>query len=370
MISMVGNPRNILMTADTMGGVWNYSLQLSRALAKYDITVHLATMGNAPSNEQMKETAFIDNLKIYPSSYQLEWMDDPWQDVAAAGEWLLDLAADINPDLIHLNNYVHGNLPWPAPVLMVAHSDVLSWWQQVKKEEAPVRYQVYQEKVKEGIMGADFLVAPSQAMLNYINYFYPNQTPARVIPNGIAADGWRQESKEPYIFSMGRVWDESKNLLMLSEAAVELDWPLQIAGNNLHPATGKPVELNNVNFLGQLNAIQVQQKLASSSIYVLPVKYEPFGLSILEAAMSGSALVISDIDSLRENWDDAAIFINPEDTGNMIKAVNQFIDNQEMLLQYQEKAKHRALKFTAGHMAENYVQQYKILNLNQKEAVL
>ena len=367
---MADNPQNILMTADTMGGVWNYSLQLSRALAKHNITVHLATMGNAPSNEQMKETAFIDNLKIYPSSYQLEWMDNPWQDVAAAGDWLLELAADINPDLIHLNNYAHGNLSWPAPVLMVAHSDVLSWWQEVKKENAPERYQHYHEKVQKGIMAADLLVAPSQAMLKHIHHLYPNQTATMVIPNGIAEDGWRKAGKEPYIFSMGRVWDEAKNLFTLSETANQLHWPLHIAGNNLHPATGKPVELDNVNFLGQLNSIQVQQKLAAASIYVLPVKYEPFGLSILEAAMSGCALVISDINSLRENWEDAATFINPEDTGSMVKAVNQLIENPKILFQHQQKAKKNAQNFTASQMAEKYVQQYKLLYLNQKAAVL
>lgn len=367
---MADNPRNILMTTDTMGGVWNYSLQLCRALARYDIKVHLATMGDIPSSEQMKETTFISNLEIYPGNYQLEWMDDPWQDVTAAGEWLLELAADISPDLIHLNNYVHGNLPWPAPVLMVGHSDVLSWWQEVKNEAAPERYQIYQEKIQEGIVGADLLVAPTKAMLSYLNFFYPNKTPSRVIPNGIAENGWRTATKESFIFSMGRIWDEAKNILALTKTADQFLWPLKIAGNNLHPATGQPVMLENVDFLGQLSSIQVQQKLASASIYVLPVKYEPFGLSILEAAMSGCALVISNIDSLQENWQEAALFVNPNDTQQIIEKVNQLIADPKMLAKYQQKAKQRAENFTASRMAEKYVQQYKHLYLNQKAAVL
>ncbi len=39
--------------------------------------------------------------------------------------------------------------------------------------------------------------------------------------------------------------------------------------------------------------------------------YEPFGLSVLEAALSGCALVLGDIPSLRENWDGAADFAEP-----------------------------------------------------------
>ncbi len=33
----------------------------------------------------------------------------------------------------------------------------------------------------------------------------------------------------------------------------------------------------------------------------LPARYEPFGLSVLEAALSGCALVLGDIPSLRES---------------------------------------------------------------------
>ncbi|MFN7117439.1 MAG: hypothetical protein ACK4TA_11615 [Saprospiraceae bacterium] len=38
-------PRTILMTADTLGGVWTYALELAQGLQSFDIQVHLATMG-------------------------------------------------------------------------------------------------------------------------------------------------------------------------------------------------------------------------------------------------------------------------------------------------------------------------------------
>ena len=49
--------------------------------------------------------------------------------------------------------------------------------------------------------------------------------------------------------------------------------------------------------------------MGRAAIYALPARYEPFGLSILEAALSGCALVIGDIPSLREIWADAALFV-------------------------------------------------------------
>ena len=55
-----------------------------------------------------------------------------------------------------------------------------------------------------------------------------------------------------------------------------------------------------------------QRGIARAAIYALPAHYEPFGLSILEAAMSGCALVLGDIPSLREIWGDAAVFVHPD----------------------------------------------------------
>jgi glycogen(starch) synthase len=46
----------------------------------------------------------------------------------------------------------------------------------------------------------------------------------------------------------------------------------------------------------------------------LPARYEPFGLSVLEAALSGCALVLGDIASLREVWGGAACYVRPGDS--------------------------------------------------------
>src|SRR3546814_15067984 len=45
-----------------------------------------------------------------------------------------------------------------------------------------------------------------------------------------------------------------------------------------------------------------------AGIFVSPSLYEPFGLAVLEAAMSGCALLLSDIPTFRELWDGAAVF--------------------------------------------------------------
>src|SRR4051812_20299734 len=85
------HPKKILMTADTLGGVWTYALELSRALGDRGIEIGLATMGAPLTKMQRSEVRSLPNVTVFESSYKLEWMPDPWTDVECAGQWLLDL---------------------------------------------------------------------------------------------------------------------------------------------------------------------------------------------------------------------------------------------------------------------------------------
>ena len=96
-------PRRVLMTADTVGGVWDYSLELARGLARHGVSVTLATMGRLPSPDQRRDAARIPSLTVIGSTFRLEWTADAWDDVAQAGEWLQSLAASMAPDVVHLN---------------------------------------------------------------------------------------------------------------------------------------------------------------------------------------------------------------------------------------------------------------------------
>src|SRR2546423_14807701 len=127
----------VLMTSDTIGGVWTYALELCRALRPHGVEVAVATMGNPPTPDQQSDLARLDHVQLFQSTYKLEWMDDPWDEVDEAGQWLMELEEEISPDVIHLNGYAHGSVLFRAPVLVVGHSCVLSWWQAVKKQDCP-----------------------------------------------------------------------------------------------------------------------------------------------------------------------------------------------------------------------------------------
>src|SRR5204863_5415627 len=141
----------------------------------------LATMGDPLTDLQREKADRIPHLKVFESAFRLEWMEEPWRDVEKAGDWLLGLEARIGPDLVHLNGYAHGSLPWSAPKVMVGHSCVLSWWRAVKREAAPEDWDVYRREVAAGLAPADLVVAPPHARPHPLPAHYGPPPPARVV---------------------------------------------------------------------------------------------------------------------------------------------------------------------------------------------
>lgn len=355
--------RRVLMTADTVGGVWTYALELTRALAPHGVEVTLAVMGAPLTPGQWAEARALPNLRIEPSTFRLEWMDEPWEEVHSAGEWLLGLEAQLRPEVVHLNGYCHGALPWSRPALMVGHSCVLSWWRAVKREQAPERYARYQEEVSRGLRSAGRLVAPTQWMLNALREHYGPLPEAEVISNARRAEDFPPDSeRDPFILSAGRLWDEAKNVAMLDSVAPRLGWPVKVAGETRHPSLGEAVPSCHVEPLGQLSPRELAGWMGRAAIYALPARYEPFGLSVLEAALAGCALVLGDIPSLREVWGDGAALFVPPDDGEAL------VDMLEMLRRepgYRRRlaacARERALEYTPARMSASYLASYASL---------
>src|SRR5689334_16579742 len=170
-------PKRLLMTGDTVGGVWTFALDLAEALAAHHIQVLLATCGAPATRQQRAEAACIPNLLLVDSSYKLEWMDDPWADVEASREWLREILDWYKPELVHLNSFGHAELPYDAPVVLTAHSCVLSWYNAVKGTPAPDSWDRYRHEVKRALQSADLIVAPSQSMLRSIPRNYGTDLP-------------------------------------------------------------------------------------------------------------------------------------------------------------------------------------------------
>jgi glycosyltransferase involved in cell wall biosynthesis len=362
-------PRRIMLTADTVGGVWTYAAELARALDARGIEVALATMGAPLRRDQWRDLAGARNIAVHEGGYALEWMPEPWADVDAAGEWLLELERTVQPDVVHLNQFSFGALPWRAPRLVVGHSCVCSWWRAVHGTDAPAEWDGYRRRVRVGLAQADLVVAPTRAMLAALDQHYGPLPPALAIPNARDPRPFRPARKDELILAVGRLWDEAKNVAALAQVAAHLPWPVYLAGEMRAPGnaaarTGSD-SFSGARLLGRLPAGTLARWMRRAAIYALPARYEPFGLSVLEAALARCALVLGDLPSLRELWTGAALFVPPNDPDTLRAALRTLMLRQDLRAELADAAYRRAQEFSVERFAGAYLDAYATLLARQ-----
>ncbi len=357
----------VLMTADALGGVWTYALEAADALAGRGVEVTLAVMGGRLSAGERRQAESSAVLAVHDRDLALEWMDDPWDDVDRAGAWLLELADQVRPDLVHLNGYVHAGLAWPAPTLVVAHSCVVSWWAAVRRGPPPPAWDEYRTRVGAGLAAAGVVVAPTRAFLTELQRCYGLDDTGLVIPNCRSTTWVVDVPKEPFVLGAGRLWDEGKNLAMLDAAAQRIDGPVVVAGAARRPGgaggAGPRPAFRAAHALGALPFDQMAVLLGRAAVFALPARYEPFGIGPLEAALSGCALVLGDLPTLREVWGDAATFVDPEDEDGWVHALGRLLADPALAAARGADARRRADRYRPAALADAYLAAYRSLPL-------
>ncbi len=352
----------VLLTADTLGGVWTFVLDLAKFIGERGGETLIATMGRALDPSQRREVRRIPGCTLCQSTYKLEWMPEPWDDVDAASLWLRELEEQWSPDVIHCNTLAHAALGWKAPVVLTVHSCVYSWFQAVKAKRPPRReWREYRARVAASLRVADRVVAPTDALRTALDAYGPVRETIEVIHNGRPSNRFRRaRQKRHHILAAGRLWDEGKNVALLARAVPHLRWPCLLAGecDERTPAARSPT----LRLLGRLPTQKMQQHFAEAAVFAHPALYEPFGLAPLEAGLSGCALVLGDIPSLREVWGrDNALFVDPVDLEGLVSALQWLTTDPHRWRQYGERARARALQFPADRMCGQYWQIYREL---------
>jgi glycosyltransferase involved in cell wall biosynthesis len=347
----VNRPSRILMTGDATGGCWTCSLELARALEPHGVSVALALMGEPPDAAQRGELKGVPNLELLEGRYRLEWMPAAWADVDAAARWLLELRDGLQPDLVHLNGYAHATLPWGVPTLVAARWCALSWWTAARRQPVPPEWSRYRSEVRRGLAAADVVVAPTRAMLDCLQQHHGPVPAGRVVVQGREPSLFPPRGKQGYVLAAARRWNEAHNLGRLDEAARGIDWPVFLAGEL--PAFEAPRFAHS---LGLLPRPLLASWLGRASIFAWPARYEPFGVSVLEAALAGCALVLADIPSLRELWDEAAIFVDPDDGPGLTRALGILIRDATRRGGLAQRARARALDLSPARMAQGYLE--------------
>lgn len=357
-----GPKLRLLMTADAVGGVWQYALELAAAL---DARVTLALLGPAPDAGQRAQAAAVPGLRLVETGLPLDWLATRPGEVLEAAASVARLAADVGADVVHLNAPALALADYAPPVVAVNHGCLGTWWEAAGKGSIDPALAWLPELVGQGLRRADRVVTPTRAYAAAVARRYALPSPAAVhngrtpmrLPDAPQFDG---------ALTVGRLWDEVKDTPTLDAAAALLDAPFVAIGATRAPH-GATVAPGHLQATGPLPADDIGGWLARRPVFVSAARFEPFGLAVLEAAQAGCALVLSDIPTFRELWDGAADFVRPGDPAGFAAAIAAMLADPAARAAQGRAAQDRARRYTPQATAAGMTALYHAL-LARKDA--
>ncbi len=356
--------RRVFMTADAVGGVWRYAMELAGGLSRRGGEVTLALLGPRATEAQRQEAAAIPGLRLIETGLPLDWTAESAPAVRQAARRIAVLARESAAEVVQVNGAaLAAGSAFDMPVVAVQHSCLATWWAAVRGGPLPPGWQWNRELVRRGLDAVDALVAPSRAFADATRRAYDLPRLPIVVHNGRSA---RPKLKPATgrmlsgVVTAGRLWDEGKNLACLDRAARMLDLPVFAAGPLAGP-NGAGYDPQHLYLLGELAPDDLRDFLALRPIYAAPALYEPFGLSVLEAAQAGCALVLAEIPSFRELWADAALFFPPDDHRALAALLQELDREPERRRRLGRRAHERAQIYNPHAMVEGMLAVYRSL---------
>ncbi|HEV2569573.1 glycosyltransferase family 4 protein [Sphingomonas sp.] len=349
----------VLLTADTVGGIWQYATDLASGLVELGDEPVIVTLGPRPTAAQ--RASVVPGVELIETDLPLDWLAVGPSELTEAAEGIARHADRVCADIVQLNApALAASMRFDQPVVAVAHSCVGTWWQAVRGGRIDSDLGWRAELTGEGLATADAIVAPSGAFAAMLQHCYGLEQAPKVVHNGRRPLQIATGEPQNVAFTAGRLWDEGKNVAVLDHAARLTKVPIRAAGPVFGP-NGTGISLSNLQALGSLDAHGVGAVLAGRPVFVSAAVYEPFGLAVLEAAQAGCALVLSDIPTFRELWEGAARFVYPHDAAGFALALEEIVGDPSLRAQLGAAAQARAAAYSVKRMAAGMAALYASL---------
>jgi len=363
---------HVLVTADTLTGVWTYARELVTGLITGGMRVTLVSFGEIPFPQQTSWMQNLHGLDYRPTAFRLEWMQEGEADLEDSCNYLQSVIRDVKPDILHFSQYSYGRLSTSIPRVVVAHGDLVSWWLAVHGHEPrDTRWlRWYRSTVSRGLAEATAVVSPSNWMKESLRVCYGEPRHDLVIHNGRNPIYFNPYvSKDDSVLSVGRLWDAGKQVSLLTQHAHPLSVCI-VGSDNPTYAPRTPIRADvklateqvSVALKGPQTEAQLRNLYSRAAIYAATSRYEPFGMAALEAALSRCAIVANDIASFREIWGDCALYFKANDADSLAEALRTLSADRDLCRAQANRAYQRAReRFTARRMLDDYLQLYRSL---------
>ncbi len=217
----------------------------------------------------------------------------------------------------------------------------------------------YRLVVRRGIQRAAAVIVPSQATADALLAAFgtPSSRP-RVIPHGVRAlpAGGESPIQRKYVLFAGRIVPY-RNLERLLEAFLRISnrvpHDLVLVGEAGYAPSLPPG--GRVTMLGYVDDATLGALYRGASAFVFPSLVEGFGFPPLEAMSCGCPVIASREPGLREVLGDAAVLVDPLDSGEIAAALLSVLEDEELRLRLARQGLERAARFTWERSAREHL---------------
>jgi alpha-1,3-rhamnosyl/mannosyltransferase len=116
---------------------------------------------------------------------------------------------------------------------------------------------------------------------------------------------------------------------------------------------------NAIRFIGAVSDADAAALYSACELFVFPSLHEGFGLTPLEAMSCGAPVVCSNTSSLPEVIGNAGLFFDPNDAGDMAKAIQMALDDAYLLAHLRENSLRQAARFSWKETARLTIETYR-----------